>query len=126
MATALHFNLDEIDARHQASIAASLNRRLEVARATQNFQLIALLEQEQQQLGLAPKQHGSALIAKIKQVWNSWMDAIAHHSMLSIDQIMSESGTVLWRAHDPRTGKTLYAESECEIVQWIEDNNLGQ
>jgi hypothetical protein len=126
MATALHFNLNEIDAQHQAAIAASLTRRLEVARAAQNFQLIALLEQEQKQLGLAKKQPASALFAKIKQVWNSWMDAIAHHSMLSIDQIMSDSGTVLWRAYDPHTGKTLYAESETEIVQWIEDNDLGR
>ncbi|MBW4657544.1 MAG: hypothetical protein KME15_02625 [Drouetiella hepatica Uher 2000/2452] len=126
MATALHFNLDEIDAQHRAAIAASLTRRLEVAKAAQNFQLIALLEQEQQQLGLVKKQHGLALVAKVKQVWNSWMDAIAHHSMLSIDQIMSDSGTVLWRAYDPRTGKTLYAESESEVLQWIEDNDLGR
>ncbi len=126
MATTLHFNLNEVDAQHQAAIAASLTRRLEVAKAAQNFHLVALLEQEQQQLGLAKKHHGSDLVTQIKQVWNSWMDAIAHHSMLSIDQIMSDSGTVLWRAYDPRTGKTLYAESESEVVQWIEDNDLGQ
>ena len=135
MATALHFKLNgfklnEVDAQHQAAIATSLAHRLEVAKAAENFHLIALLEQEQQQLGLAQK-HGSklvtsALVTKVKQVWNSWMDAIAHHSMLSIDQIMSDSGTILWRAYDPRTGKTLYAESESEVVQWIEDNDLGQ
>ncbi|MBI4780237.1 MAG: hypothetical protein HY785_02825 [Oscillatoriophycideae cyanobacterium NC_groundwater_1537_Pr4_S-0.65um_50_18] len=126
MSTALHFNLAEIDAQHKAAIAASLSRRLEVARAAQNFQLIALLEQEQKQLGLAPNQHGLAFVNKVKQVWNSWMDAIARQSMLSIDQIVGDSGTVFWRAYDPRTGKTLYAESESEVLQWIEDNDLGR
>ncbi|CAN1208860.1 hypothetical protein TUMEXPCC7403_01465 [Tumidithrix helvetica PCC 7403] len=42
----------EASANHKASIAASLQRRMEVARANNDTQLIGLLEQEMKQVGL--------------------------------------------------------------------------
>ncbi|HEY9638831.1 MAG TPA: hypothetical protein V6C57_00015 [Coleofasciculaceae cyanobacterium] len=127
MATALQFNLDEISAQHRAAMAASLARRMAVAQAAQNTQLIALLEAEQKQLGLAPRQHGlSDLLTKIKQVWHAWMEAIDQQSHLSVEQVVGDDGTIFWYAHDPKTGKTLYAESRSDVVKWIEDNELGR
>ncbi|NJR66623.1 MAG: hypothetical protein HC772_17025 [Leptolyngbyaceae cyanobacterium CRU_2_3] len=127
MASTLQFKLNEISAQHQATIAASLARRLAVAQADQNMQLIALLEQEQEQLSLDSRQSGfAAFSAQIKQIWHSWMEAIVQSSELSVDQIMGDDGTLFWRAHDPQTGKTLYAESRSDVVKWIEDNDLGR
>lgn len=123
MATALQFNPSEIAAQHQATIAASLARRLAVAKAAQNTQLLTLLEQEQQQLNR--ESHPLNLLALINKVWHSWLDALDRHSQLSVKQIVS-NGITFWHAYDPKTGKSLYAESSSEVVKWIEDNDLGQ
>ncbi len=123
MATALQVNPSEIAAQHQATIAASLARRLAVAKAAQNTQLLTLLEQEQQQLDR--ESHPLNLLALVKQVWHSWLDALDRHSQLSVKQIVS-NGITFWHAYDPKTGKSLYAESSSEVVKWIEDNDLGQ
>ncbi len=127
MATALQANPSQISAQHQATIAASLARRLAIAKAAQNAQLITLLEQEQQQLDHNP--HPLTLLAladQVKQIWQSWLDALDRHSQLSVKQVVGESGLVFWYAYDPQTGKSLYAESSSEVVKWIEDNHLGQ
>jgi hypothetical protein len=117
-----------IFARHQASIAASLAHRLEIARAAQNTQLIALLEQEQRQLGLQSTvaDRWSSLGDRVSRWWQACMVAIDQHSQLSVQQVSTESGEILWRAYDPHTGKTLYADSKAEVVKWIEDNGLGR
>jgi hypothetical protein len=126
MATAFQFNLDEISAQHQAAIAASLARRLAVAQAAQNTQLIALLEQEQKQLGLTQQQPTfSALLTQIKQAWRSWREAFDRQFELTVEQVVGDDGTIFWYAHDPKTGKTLYADSRSDVVKWIEDNELG-
>lgn len=43
----------EAQANHQASITASLQHRLEVARSNNDTRLIGLLEQEMKQVGVA-------------------------------------------------------------------------
>lgn len=113
--------------KHDANIAASLAHRLDVARATCNTALIALLEQEENQLkSVCPP----STTAHTAQGWmatlKQWMTAIANSSKLTVERIRDESGEIWWYAFDPRTGKTLYAENESEVVQWIEDNRLGQ
>ena len=127
MATALQVNLSQISAQHQATIAASLARRLAVAKVAQNTQLVTLLEQEQQQLD--HKRRPLALLTlaeQVKQAWHSWLEALDRHSQLSVKQVVGESGLTFWYAYDPQTGKSLYAESSSEVVKWIEDNHLGQ
>ncbi len=127
MATALQVNPSTISAQHQATIAASLARRLAVAKAAQNTQLLTLLEQEQQQLDRKSYPLNlAALVAQVKQVWHSWLNALDRHSQLSVKQVVGESGITFWHAYDPKTGKSLYAESSSEVVKWIEDNGLGQ
>ncbi|HEY9621679.1 MAG TPA: hypothetical protein V6C78_15065 [Crinalium sp.] len=128
MANAFGVNDSEIFARHRASIAASLAHRLEVARAAHNVQLVAMLEQEQRQLGLVSS--GVSSLSTLTNQVRAWLhkvvNAIANNSQLTVKQLQDSSGTLWWFAHDPRTGKTLYAETESEVVKWIEDNRLGQ
>ncbi len=128
MATALQVNPSKISARHQATIAASLAHRLAVAKTAQNNQLVTLLEQEQRQLDGTSSNalHLPGLVATIRQAWDSWLDSLDRRSQLSVKRVMGESGTIFWHAYDPQTGKSLYAESSSEVVQWIEDNYLGQ
>ncbi|HEY9646986.1 MAG TPA: hypothetical protein V6C88_11480 [Chroococcidiopsis sp.] len=127
MTHALRINGSEITAKHRENIAASLAHRLEVARAANNDYLVALLEREQQQL------KGSAaassillnLANKLTMLWQECKEAIAQSSQLSVEKVADETGAIWWRAYDPRTGKTLYADNESEVISWIEANHIG-
>lgn len=116
-------NQSELATKHQANIAASLAHRLERARATRNFQLLTLLEQEQQLIQsqptqtLKPIQWGKAVLAR-------FMNALANSSKVSLEAIKSDSG-VIWRAYDPTTGETRYAETEAEVIDWLEAQRSG-
>lgn len=122
-------NHPELSARHKANIAASLAHRLDRARATRNFQLLTLLEQEQQQLIQSESTQQTGFSNPIqwgKAVWYRLIDAIANSSRISIKPVtMSDSGTVIWRAYDPTTGKTRYAETEADLIDWIEAQQYG-
>lgn len=128
MATALQVNPSKVFAQHQATIAASLAHRLAVAKAAQNNQLVALLDQEQRQLDRTSNRvlGLSELAANVKRTWHSWLDALDRHTQLSVKRVVGESGMIFWHAYDPQTGKSLYAESSSEVVKWIEDNHLEQ
>ena len=129
MMNTLSTNYPELSARHKANIAASLAHRLDRARAARNFQLLTLLEQEQQLMQSEQTQQQTAFTNPIqwgKAVWYRLVDAIANSSRISIKPVtMSNSGTVIWRAYDPTTGKTRYAETEAELIDWIEAQRYG-
>lgn len=121
-------NQPELSARHNANIAASLARRLAQARATRDFQLLTLLEQEQQLIQSEPNQQ-TALSNSIqwgKAVWYRLINAITNCSRVSIKAVtMSDSGAVIWRAYNPTTGETRYAETEAELIDWVEAQRYG-
>jgi hypothetical protein len=126
MANVFRIHNSQVFAKHQENIATSLTHRLEVARANHNTQLLALLEQEQRQLGVS-KSYDSKLSSAaswLKDSWHKLVKAIDSASQLSVQQVKDENGEIWWYAFDPQTGKTLYAESEAEVVQWIEDHHF--
>ncbi|MCL6432993.1 MAG: hypothetical protein K6T90_02070 [Leptolyngbyaceae cyanobacterium HOT.MB2.61] len=121
MASAFHFN--DFEARHQANMLASLRHRLEVARNTNNFQLVALLEREQKQIEAdAVDRAAVSPGSRLKNWWNQLVAAIAHFSDLQIWQTTDRSGVTWWHALDPRTGKEVCTDSETEMRIWIEEN----
>ena len=130
MATTLRFNSSALVSKHKENIAASLAHRLEIARNAHNTHLILQLEQEQQALlkdskpalasALSTVAHG------IQTALSSWSQAIAQPQKLSVEKIVGDDGNIWWRAYDYRTGKTLYAEAEWEVIAWIEKNSAGQ
>jgi hypothetical protein len=127
MANLFRVDSSEILARHRSNINALLAHRLEVARATQNERLVALLEREQQQLGVDIKRVNglSAVVQRLSKEWQRLKGAIAHRSQLSVERF-SADGVIFWHAYDPQTGKALYAESESDVLDWIERNHLGR
>jgi len=119
----------QLSQQHLKNMIASLDHRIAVARANQDSRLMELLLQEKRQLeswsgdwAITPKN----LIQKFRFLWQQIGRAIANGEALHVEKIVEASGEVWWYAHDPRTGKTLWAESEPEVVKWIEDNNLGR
>jgi len=61
MSTTLQANSSKIAAPHQAAILASLSHRIAVAKASQNVELIFLLEQERRQFDHDDRPVGSVL-----------------------------------------------------------------
>jgi hypothetical protein len=126
MTNALLTNQSELIARHQANIAASLAHRLDHARATQNAQLLALLEQEKQQLRQNESlQPAFSPIRWGRGFWNRLTEALFQPSQVSIEPMVGSSGAIIWRGFDPRTGETRYAETEGELIDWVEAKVYG-
>ncbi|MEM9447797.1 MAG: hypothetical protein AAGA75_04610 [Cyanobacteria bacterium P01_E01_bin.6] len=128
MATALYTHSPAIAKQHVSNMAASLERRIEVARANNDNPLLELLLQEKAELDSLPGQWVYApqdIFGRVKSFWKQMMQSIENANKLHVEKIVDGSGNTWWYAHDPRTGKTQWAESESEVVKWIEDNNLG-
>ncbi|MBD0335642.1 MAG: hypothetical protein ICV62_09145 [Cyanobacteria bacterium Co-bin13] len=112
--------------QHRTNLLSNLNRRIAIAKSQPNEFLVALLEQEKRQieadwtrpLKISPLQ-------RLRQSWSNLKTALANQSQLQVEQVQDEVGQPWWYVFDPRTGKTLYAESENEVVFWIEENRLG-
>jgi hypothetical protein len=113
----------EVAAKHQASMDASLASRLEKARVASNDQLIALLNQEQLQLaqGVAVQQPSGSLGQLVRSVWQRAVAAIVQPALPVVEPVATPQG-VVWRAYDPTTGETRWAETEGEVIDWLEAN----
>lgn len=103
-----------------------LSHRLEIAKASRNFQLIELLEQEKQQL-ITDKALPKASKSPITQL-NDWVQKLLHaiSRNTELEAFQFQNGSDLWwYAFDPRTGRCVYADSEAELRLWIETNYTG-
>jgi uncharacterized protein YigA (DUF484 family) len=116
-----HSSVDDV---HRAYMLDSLAHRLEVARATNNTQLIALLEQEQKELmGRAPL---SNLLNRLTTWWKGLKQEIEHAAELQVTQESDSTGMTWWHAYDPNSGHEVFTDSESELVQWIEQHYQGR
>lgn len=113
-------------ARHQANVAANLTHRIEVARAEHNDALLALLEQEQAEL-LSTWQTPAPTSwrQRLRQSWQTWRWFSQNRLALRVERVQDAAGQRWWYAFDPNSGKTLYADSETDVLRWIEENQLG-
>ena len=113
--------------KHQDSMMASLNHRLDVARANCNANLVALLEQEKQQV--APTMTAGVARSGFHRAHRHWWKAATQYladrlfggSALQVAEIVDGSDR-WWVASDPRTGQFVYADSEAELRLWIEEH----
>ena len=128
MTAALDNHLPAIVRQHLTNMAASLDHRIDVARANNDYRLLELLLKEKDQLESFPDHWMNApknIVERFQFLWKKVVQSFENVGKLNVEKIVDVSGNVWWYAHDPRTGKTLWAESEPEIVKWIEDNELG-
>lgn len=120
MTNVLYLHDQSVFDRHQDSIMASLAHRLDVARASNNAQLVALLEHEKQQVA------SNSSPARIQHYW--WekltkfvINTLFGGSELQVCEIVDGCDR-WWVASDPKTGQFVYADSEAELRLWIEEN----
>jgi hypothetical protein len=116
--------------QHYENLLAHLSRRMEAARQRNDRRLLAMLEQEQRQLQAEWSTSSMPAIARpaqgLQDWWQRLMTAIENSSKLQVEQLQGTGGAMWWYAYDPSSGKTIYAESESDVVKWIEDNRLGR
>ncbi|HEY9763667.1 MAG TPA: CHRD domain-containing protein [Trichocoleus sp.] len=113
--------------KHCANLSVNLAHRIHVAKAQRNGSLVALLEQEKRQLEQFWRKPSDALTPtqRLKAFWATLKDSLANQLQLQVEQVSDDAGRLWWYAFDPRSGKTLYAESESDVIQWIEENRIG-
>ena len=108
--------------KHHDNVLASLQHRLDVAKARHDQQLIELLKSEEKQLaedaGLSSQPATNPLV----DLWESIVEFFRGDSELHVWQTVDRRGEHWWCAYDPLTGKTLYTDSETEMRIWIEQN----
>jgi len=117
---------------HQLNILASLEHRLEVAKAQQNMQLVALLEIEKRSINPISIRFQSVssgkssinlrpwLITVWQRLGHSFTNNFLPKAELQIQQLSDPAGNQWWYAYDPKTGKSVYADSDTEMRLWIE------
>jgi hypothetical protein len=115
---------NSFDSKHRSNIAVALDHRLEIARTTNNKQLINLLERERHQLETTAIRRDAAPspIARLKGFWQQLVEAIANSAKLQVWQTVDSYGVQWWNAYDPHTGHSVCTDSESEMRQWIEEN----
>jgi hypothetical protein len=127
MTATFYLHTPSIAEQHRANMAATLAHRIEIAQRNHNTQLLEQLKREQRELERAtPYRPARGLLDKLNHLWQNVQQAIAQAELLKVEEVVDRDGIVWWYAHDPKTGKTLWAENEAEVVKWIEDNNLGR
>jgi hypothetical protein len=122
MAHTLKFNSTQPNAIHQHNIMESLAYRLSVARATRNTQLIERLEQERQQLAANTRAQGlRRFVAFCGKAISGVTQIFWWGSTLQVREFNCGSDR-WWYAFDPSTGEFLYADSEIELQEQIQDD----
>jgi len=122
MANVLSANDVELWQKHHANVMASLNHRLEVARANQDGRLVALLEQEQKQIAAGERQRFGTLQHHLSDLWDDFLTFVQGKSDLQVWQTIDQQGDRWWCGYNPQTGQSVYTDSETEMRIWIEQN----
>ena len=126
MPTSALINDPALKLKHLSSMVASLAHRLEVARASHNVQLTALLEREYEQLTVEQQavSFGSSngMQAWFQRLWNNLADTMPSLYQLQITQTINDNGHECWSVYYPKTGQRLVTESEAEMQIWIKQN----
>lgn len=127
MNSTLHTPDSQTFDKHHDNIMAILARRIEVAQAANDSQLIELLEQERQQIGQATNSDRNArsFAAKFAAFKQDVVNTFFGGSELQVSQYKQGSDD-WWYAFDPQTGNCVYADSEAELRLWIEENYQGK
>ncbi|AFY73826.1 hypothetical protein Syn7502_01782 [Synechococcus sp. PCC 7502] len=121
---------------HQLNMMASLEHRIKVAKLEQNYQLVQVLETERKGISPisirsntssdSPKAFPSFIdvtINWLNTLKNSFIDNFVPKTGLQVKQILDTDGNKWWHAYDPKSGQSVYADSDSEMRLWLESYN---
>lgn len=112
--------------RHQMSMAASLETRLAKAKAKQDLQLVAQLQQEQKVVrtfmlsALSCELPQRSFTQAIFDLCGKLQKYLLDRKLPYIKKTTRATGEILWQGCDPKTGAKYCCETEAEIVDWLE------
>lgn len=113
----------EVLSRHRQNLIVNLSRRMAIATAHQDQALLDQLHREQRQLEESWRIPSSKRTTFQRILY--WWRELLNSFKLQVELVSDASGQQWWYGYDPRTGKTIYAETEADIIHWIEENQLG-
>jgi hypothetical protein len=118
---------------HQLNILAALKHRIKIAKLQQNVRLIELLEIEKKNIYPLSIRFDSShpytsqigsISGWFKLLKNSFIDfvkdKIVPKTELQVKKLCDEAGNEWWYAYDPKSGKSVYVNSDAEMRLWIE------
>jgi len=109
---------------HQANLLTSLTHRLEAARAHQDQQLVAALQQEQEQLSTVA--HPASASSRLEQVWMGFAETLSDWTKVQIEQTTDSQGNPGWYVYNPQAGEAMFTKSQDEMNQWIKSSYWGK
>lgn len=108
---------NQLKSIHQANLLALLTRRLEVAKASQNQQLVIALEREYEQLtSLTTAQ---SVENWLQSLWMGFAETLSEWTKVHIQQTVNAKGKTSWYAYNPQAGQMLHTDSADEMRRWI-------
>ncbi|MEA5463772.1 hypothetical protein [Leptothoe sp. PORK10 BA2] len=107
----------QVKSTHQANLLTLLTRRLEVAKASQNQQLVTALEREYEQLtSLTTTQ---SVDNWLQSLWMGFAETLSDWTKVHIQQTVNAKGQTSWYAYNPQAGQMLHTDSADEMRRWI-------
>jgi hypothetical protein len=101
-----------------------LTRRLEVAQASQNQQLVAALEREYEQLTTVTQP--SSVGHWLEALWMNFAETLSEWTKVHIEHTVDTQGRHSWYAYNPQAGQILQTNSEDEMRRWIKQTYWGR
>lgn len=115
---------DELRSTHQANILTLLNRRLEVANARHDQQLVAALEREYEQL--TAQSQLKSMDDWLQSLWMSFAETLSEWTKVHIEKKVDAKGQHSWYAYNPQIGQILHTDSEDEMRRWVKQTYWGR
>ncbi|MGB3293135.1 MAG: hypothetical protein WBB01_09120 [Phormidesmis sp.] len=107
----------DLNSTHQTNLLTLLTRRLEVAKAHHNQQLVAALEREYAQL---TERHDPRIAGSwLQRLWLSFAETLSDWTRVHIEQTVDAEGKPSWYAYNPQAGQAISTHSKAEMQQWI-------
>lgn len=117
-------NRNNLGSVHQSNLMASLNHRLEVAKASHDQRLVTALELEYAQLTTIA--HPVAVRARLERLWVRFAETLSDWSKIHIECTVEDNGKQCWHAYNPQSGQAIVTDSESDMHQWVRANYWGQ
>lgn len=109
---------------HQANLLTLLTRRLEMAKASHNQQLVIALEREYEQLTTLTTPQ--SVENWLQSVWMGFAETLSEWSKVHIQQTVNAQGQTSWYAYNPQAGQMLHTDSADEMHRWIKQTYWGK
>ncbi len=113
-------NPAHLSSTHQSNLLTLLNRRLEVAKAHHNEQLVVALEREYEQM--VAMAQPTTVTSRLENFWMRFAETLSEWNTVHIQQTSDASDRPSWYAYNPQAGQSLSTNSHDEMRRWLKQS----